>query len=253
MRTGKEAWRFHTVPRPGEFGHETWAGDSWKNRGGVNPWSGIRVDHKRGIAYAALGSASNDFYGGDRIGDNLFANCVLALDAATGKRIWHQQLVRHDLWDYDLPAAPNLVTVRHGGHAIDALAQVTKTGFVFLFDRDTGRPLFEVVERDVPASDVPGEHAAARQMVPVKPPAFVRQGFSEADITDVSAEAHEYVRNLVQHYRFGPMFTPPSLRGSIQLPGLFGGALGPAPLTIPRRGYCTSMRTTLPGFPRSRQ
>lgn len=224
VRTGKEVWRFHTVPRPGEFGHETWSGDSWKNRGGVNPWSGIRVDHKRGTAYAALGSASNDFYGGDRVGDNLFANCVLALDAATGKRIWHQQLVRHDLWDYDLPATPNLVTVRHGGRKVDAVAQVTKTGFVFLFDRDTGRPLFDLVERDVPASDIPGERTAVRQVVPVKPPAFVRQGFTEADITDVSPEAHEFVKSKVQNYRVGPMFTPPSRHGSLQMPGLLGGA-----------------------------
>ena len=224
VQTGDEAWRFHTVPRPGEFGHETWKGDSWKDRGGVNAWSGVRVDLKRGMVFAGLGSPSHDFYGGDRVGDNLFANSVLALDARTGKRIWHYQLVRHDLWDYDLPTPPNLVTVHHDGHDIDAAAQVTKTGFVFLFDRETGRPLFEIVERPAPSSDIPGEQTAAKQLMPVKPPPFVRQGFTDADITDISPESHETIRQKIKTMRYGEVFIPPSLQGSIEMPGLFGGA-----------------------------
>ena len=224
VRTGKEAWRFHTVPQPGEFGHETWKGDSWKDRGGVNAWGGVRVDEERGIVFAGLGSASNDFYGGDRIGDNLFANCVLALDASTGKRIWHRQLVRHDLWDYDLPTPPNLVTVNHRGRSIDAVAQVTKTGFVFLFERETGKPLFDLEERAVPPSDIPGEQASSVQIAPLKPPPFVRQGLSEKDITDLSPESHAFVIEKLKGYRYGPMFIPPSLNGSVQMPGLLGGA-----------------------------
>jgi quinoprotein glucose dehydrogenase len=224
IRSGKEAWRFHTVPRPGELGHETWAGDSWKNRGGVNAWGGVRVDLKRGMVFAGLGSPSHDFYGGDRLGDNLFGNSVLALDARTGRRIWHYQLVRHDLWDYDLPTPPNLVTVRHGGKNVDAAAQVTKTGFVFLFERATGKPLFEIVEREAPASDVPGEQAAARQLVPVKPPPLVRQGFTDELITDVSPESAESIRKAVKGMRYGSMFMPPSLQGSIEMPGLYGGS-----------------------------
>jgi len=224
VRTGKQAWRFHTVPRPGEPGHETWEGEGWRDRGGVNAWSGVRVDERRGIVFAGLGSAANDFYGGDRLGDNLYANSVIALEARTGKRIWHHQLVRHDLWDYDIPALPNLVTVNHGGKNIDALAQVTKTGFVFLFDRATGKPLFNIVERPAAASDIPGERTARSQIAPVKPPPFVRQGFTENDITDISPEAHEFVRQKVKTMRYGALFIPPSVEGTIQMPGLLGGA-----------------------------
>ena len=223
VRTGREVWRFHTVPRPGEFGHDTWAGDSWKDRGGVNAWGGLRVDAKRGVVFAGLGSPAHDFYGGDRLGDNLFANCVVALDAKTGKRIWHYQLVRHDLWDYDLPTPPNLVTVKHGGKSLDAVAQVTKTGYVFLFDRATGKPLFDIVERPAPQSDVSGEQASAKQVYPVKPPPFARQGFTENDITNISAASSEYVRQKIKSMRYGAMFTPPSIQGTVEMPGLHGG------------------------------
>jgi quinoprotein glucose dehydrogenase len=224
VRTGKEVWRFHTVPRPGEFGHETWQGEDWKERGGTNAWGGVRVDLQRGLVFAGLGSANHDFYGGDRVGDNLFANSVVALDARTGKRVWHFQTVRHDIWDYDLPTPPNLVTVEHGGKKIDAVAQVTKTGYVFLFDRVTGRPLFDIVERDAPKSDVPGEQAAAKQVYPVKPAPFARQGFTEDDITDISPASREYVREKIKGMRYGAMFTPPSVQGTVQMPGLHGGA-----------------------------
>jgi quinoprotein glucose dehydrogenase len=223
VRTGKELWRFHTVPRPGEFGHETWAKDSWQNRGGANAWSGATVDTKRGWVFVSTGSAAFDFYGGDRLGDNLFANCVIALDARTGKRIWHYQIVKHDIWDYDLPAPPALVTVTHKGKKIDAVAQVTKTGYVFLLDRQTGKPLFDVEERAVPASDVPGEQTAATQRFPTKPPALVPQAFTEEMATNISPEARAHVLNQLKTLRHGSIFMPITLQPTVVLPGLFGG------------------------------
>src|SRR5262249_25119218 len=169
-RTGKELWRFHTIPRPGEFGHETWEGDSWSRAGAANNWSGTSLDEKRGLVFIGTGSASPDFYGGGRRGNNLFANCTICLDARTGRRLWHFQTLHHDLWDHDLPTYPNLCRVTRGGHKRDAVAQVTKTGFVYLFDRYTGEPLFPVEERPVPVSDIPGEDAARTQPFPTKPP-----------------------------------------------------------------------------------
>lgn len=225
VRTGKEVWRFHTVPRPGEFGHETWKGDGWKDRGGANAWGGVRVDLKRGIVFAGLGSAAHDFYGGDRGGDNLFANCVIALDARTGKRIWHFQIVRHDLWDYDVPAPPSLVTVNHNGKQVDAVAQASKTGHLFLFDRVTGKPLFDIIEKTVPKSDVPGEQTAEKQIFPVNPPPFVRQEFNESEVTDVSPEARAFVREKMKKLRYGTIFTPPSVQGTVIMPGLHGGGM----------------------------
>jgi quinoprotein glucose dehydrogenase len=223
-RTGRQVWQFHTVPRPGEVGHESWEGDSWKERGGVNAWGGITLDLQRGIAFAGLGSPTYDYYGGDRKGDNLFGNCTIALDARTGRRLWHFQTVRHDLWDHDVPCPPVVVTVQHEGRPREAVAQVTKTGFLFLLDRLTGLPLFEVRERPAPASDVPGEAAASAQIYPVKPPPFSRQSFREADVTDISSEAREYVLAKLKQLRHGPSHLPPSLRGSVQIPGFHGGA-----------------------------
>jgi quinoprotein glucose dehydrogenase len=223
VRTGRELWRFHTVPRPGEVGHETWAGDSWRDRGGANPWSGVNVDQKRGWVFVATGSAAFDFYGGDRHGDNLFANCVIALDARTGKRIWHYQIVKHDVWDYDNPAPPMLVTVRHNGKPVDAVAQVTKIGYVFLLDRVTGKPLFGAIEKPAPASNVPGEKLATTQRVPAKPPALVPQAFTEDMATNLSPEANAEVRRRLKTLRHGPIFTPQTLTGTVILPGLHGG------------------------------
>ena len=223
-RTGKELWRFHTIPRPGEFGHETWEGDSWKHAGAANNWGGTSVDEKRGLVFMGTGSASPDFYGGGRKGNNLFASCTICLDARTGKRIWHFQTLRHDLWDHDLPTSPNLVTVIHNGRKVDAAAQVTKTGFVFLFDRLTGQPVFPVEDRPVPASDVPGEQAARTQPFPVKPPPFSRQFVGESDLTDISPEAHEEVTRRFRFYLAGSTCTPPSLKGTIVIPGFHGGA-----------------------------
>ena len=224
VRTGKELWRFHTVPHPGEFGHETWEGDSWKNRGGANAWGGFSIDADRGLVFAGLGSATFDFYGGDRHGDNLFANCTIALDATTGKRVWHFQTLRHDIWDHDLPVYPNLVTVTHNGKTVDAVAQVTKTGYVFLFDRETGKPLFDIEERPVPASDVPGEQAAPTQPVPVKPPPFSVQFVDETNITDIGAANRAKVLARLRAIRSGPAFNPPSRQGTVVVPGFHGGA-----------------------------
>ena len=185
IRTGEQVWRFRTVPAAGEFGNDTWKGESWKDRGGANPWGGLSVDVDRGLVFAGLGSAAFDFHGGDRHGDNLFANCTIALDANTGKRVWHFQTLHHDLWDHDLPTYPNLIQVTRGDKRIDAVAQVTKTGYVFVFDRATGTPLFDIEERPVPASDIPGEQAAKTQPIPVRPPPFAVQFLDETNITNI--------------------------------------------------------------------
>jgi quinoprotein glucose dehydrogenase len=184
---GKMRWIFHTVPHPGEYGYDTWPSDAGRRAGGANAWSGITVDEKRGLVFLPTGSAAFDFWGGNRQGANLFANCVLALNATTGERVWHFQTVHHDIWDRDLPAAPNLVTVRHNGRRLDGVAQITKSAHVFLLDRETGRPLFPVEEQPVPPSDLKGEVASATQPVPLKPPPFARQTFTEADVTNISA------------------------------------------------------------------
>ncbi len=224
VRTGREVWRFRTVPGPGEVGHETWEGDSWKDRGAVNAWGGFSIDIKRGLVFAGLGSAAFDFYGGDRRGTNLFANCTIALDARTGARVWHFQTLHHDLWDHDLPVYPNLITVTHGGKKVDAVAQVTKTGYVFLFDRETGKPLFAVEEKAVPLSDVPGEQAWPTQPIPVKPPPFAAQFLDETNVTNIGKANHESALAQLRKIRGGPAFQPPSFKGTIAVPGLLGGA-----------------------------
>ena len=222
--TGRESWRFHTVPRPGEVGNDTWKGDSWKDRSGVNPWSGFTLDEKRGLLFCGTGSASSDFFGADRQGSNLFANCTLALDARTGKRKWHFQEVRHDLWDHDNPCPPVLTQFKKDGKLIDAVAQPTKTGYLFLFDRETGKPLFDI--REVPAapSDIPGELASLTQPEPVAPPPFSHQFFNEADVTDLTPEAHESVLKELKTHKFGSPYLPPSLEGTVVAPGFHGGA-----------------------------
>jgi quinoprotein glucose dehydrogenase len=221
VRTGKEVWRFHTVPRPNEFGNDTWEGDSWKNRGGANAWGGLTVDVQRGIAFCGTGSATSDFYGADRKGANLFANCTLALDARTGKRLWHFQTVHHDLWDHDIPCPPVVVTVKHEGKTKEAVAQVTKTGFCYVLDRLTGKPLFGVREVSAPPSDVPGEWAYPTQPQPLKPPPFSRQVFEP---TDISPQAREFVLNKLRTLRYNGPYTPPSADGTVVLPGFHGGA-----------------------------
>lgn len=223
VHTGKIRWTFHTIPRPGETGYETWPADAWKTAGGANSWAGMSVDVDRGIVYVPTGSATPDFYGGGRHGANLFANTLLALDAATGKRIWHFQTVHHDLWDRDLPAAPNLLTVTRGGKRVDAVAQITKSGFVFVFDRASGQPLFPIEERAVPSSDLSGENTWPTQPIPLVPAPFARQSMSEADLTDLTANAHAAALARFRILRHDGLFAPPSKQGTIVLPGFDGG------------------------------
>ena len=224
VRTGKLVWRFNSIPHPGELGHETWPPNAYQYIGGVNVWTGFALDEKRGIVFCPTGSAAYDFWGGNRIGQNLFANCLIALDAKTGKRLWHQQLVHHDLWDRDLPAPPNLLTVTHQGKPIDAVAQATKSGHIFLFNRETGEPLFPIREVPVPMSDLQGESAWPTQPFPTKPAPFSRQLFTYNEITDITPEAHRAVLERFSKLRPHTPFAPPSREGTIILPGFDGGA-----------------------------
>ena len=224
VRTGKLVWRFNTIPQPGEIGYETWPPNAYQYIGGVNVWTGFALDEKRGIVFCPTGSAAFDFWGGNRIGQDLFANCLLALDARTGQRVWHQQLVHHDLWDRDLPAPPNLLTVTQGGKEIDAVAQVTKSGHVFVFRRETGEPLFPIREVPVPMSDLQGESAWPTQPLPTKPAPFARQLFTYDEITDLSPESHRQVLERFSRIRPHAPFLPPSREGTIILPGFDGGA-----------------------------
>ncbi|MCF0048640.1 PQQ-binding-like beta-propeller repeat protein [Dyadobacter sp. LJ53] len=224
VRTGKLAWVFRTIPLPGEYGYETWSKDSYKKLGGANCWAGMVIDEKRGTVFLGTGSPSVDFYGGARKGANLFANCVIALDAATGKRRWHFQTVHHDLWDRDIPCPPNLITVKSKGKTVEAVAQATKDGLIFLFDRDTGKPLFDVKEIPAPKTNaLPGEHPWPTQPVPVKPAPFANQTLTEADITTRTPEAHAYVLDRFTNSIKGPKNLPPTLEGSL-LYGIGGGA-----------------------------
>ena len=222
-RSGELKWVFHTIPYPGEFGYDTWPEGAWKTAGGANAWAGMSLDEERSIVFAPTGSPTYDHHGGDRTGKNLFANTVLALDAQTGKRIWHFQAVHHDIWDYDLASPPNLVTVRHEGEEVDAVAQVTKMGHLFLLDRETGEPLFPVEERSVPTSNVPGEKAWPTQPFPTKPKPYARQGFTEEDVTRRTPAARERVMKYLRHYGPGRLFDPPSRKGEIVLPQFNGG------------------------------
>jgi quinoprotein glucose dehydrogenase len=224
VRTGKLVWTFHTVPRPGEPGHETWAHDAWQDRTGANVWSIMSVDAQRGMIFLPIGSASYDFYGADRKGADLYANCVVALDAATGKPLWHFQVVHHDIWDYDPPAQPVLATVKRDGREIPAVVQLTKMGFVFVLDRLTGKPLFPVEERPVPQSTVPGESTWPTQPFPVQPPPLSRMSITRADIADVTPESHRYCAELFDKLTNHGMFTPYGEQETLVLPGTLGGA-----------------------------
>ena len=224
VRTGRLVWTFRTIPVPGEAGHETWPADAWQRAGGANVWAGMSVDVERGLVFCPTGSAAFDFWGGDRHGENLYANCLLALDAATGRRVWHYQFVRHDLWDRDLPAPPNLVTIRRDGREIPAVAQVTKSGHVFVFHRETGEPLFPIDEVPVPGSDLPGELALPTQPLPRVPAPFARQLFTADEITTISPESHRAVLERFSRLRPHTLFAPPSREGTIIFPGFDGGA-----------------------------
>jgi len=223
VRTGKIVWIFHTIPYPGEAGADAWPPDAWTYIGGANCWAGMALDERRGVVYIPTGSAAFDFWGGNRMGQDLYANCLLALDANTGRRLWHFQAVHHDLWDRDLPAPPNLLMVKHNGRKIDAVAQITKSGHVFLFNRDTGEPLFPIEERQVPPSDLQGESAWPTQPLPLKPAPFARQLFTYNEITDLSPESHRVVLDTFERLRPHVPFAPPSTQGTIIFPGFDGG------------------------------
>ncbi len=222
-RTGAIRWTFRTIPHPGEFGYKTWPKDAWTYIGGANNWTGMALDEKRGLVFVPTGSAAFDFYGSNRRGDNLFANALLALNANDGHRVWHFQAVRHDLWDRDFPAPPTLVTIQRNGKAVDAVAQITKAGVVFVFERASGKPLFPIEYRKVPVTDVDGEVTAATQPFPLKPPPFARQIFDEDTVTDRTPDAHRAVLERLRTLRSAGQFVPPSLQGTVILPGFDGG------------------------------
>jgi quinoprotein glucose dehydrogenase len=223
LRTGKLRWIFHTIPLPGEYGYETWPKEAWRYAGGVNDWSGMALDEKRGLLFAPTGSATYDFYGANRHGDNLFANSLLCLDAATGQRKWHFQTVRHDLWDRDLPMAPALVTLNRNGRKIDAVAQTTKSGHIFVFERETGNPVFPIEYRKVSTKGVDGEQPADTQPVPTLPPPVARQIVTEAMLTKRTPAAHAAVLQQFRQLTSTGQFEPPSLQGVIVFPGFDGG------------------------------
>ena len=224
-RTGQLRWSFHTIPHPGEPGHETWSPESWRENGGANNWPGMALDSARGVVYVPTGSAAADFYGANRAGDNLYANSLIALNADTGARIWHFQFVRHDIWDRDPPSPPSLVTVRHDGPEIRAVAQATKQGYVFLFDRVTGKPLFPIEHRKFPPSDVPGEITADTQPMPTKPKAFARELLTEAELTNRTPEARAWALQEFGRFKNGGPFIPFTVgKQTVIFPGFDGGA-----------------------------
>ena len=234
VRTGKLRWSFHTIPHPGEFGYETWPKDAWKYSGAANNWAGMAVDPKRGIVYVPTGSAAFDFYGANRLGDDLFANCLIALNAETGERIWHFQGVKHDLWDRDFPSPPVLLTANRDGKEIDAVAQTTKQGFVYLFDRVSGKPLFPVEYRKYPPSIVPGEVAASEQPLPTRPAPFARQFLSEEMLTTRTPEAHQWALENFRKFRSEGQFVPFSVgKDTVVFPGFDGGAEWGGPAVDP--------------------
>jgi glucose dehydrogenase len=223
VNTGRQKWAFHTIPHPGELGYDTWPRDAWKYIGGANAWSGLSLDEKRGLVFAATGSAAYDFYGANRAGDNLFANTILCLKAATGERVWHFQAVKHDVWDRDFPAAPALITITKDEKRRDVVAQIAKNGHTYVLDRETGEPVFPMEELRVPASDVPGEVLATTQRLPLLPPPFARPRFTEDLVTTRTPAAEQAVREEWRKLRTGGEFDPPSLQGTVLFPGMDGG------------------------------
>ena len=249
VRDGRLVWTFHTIPRPGEFGYDTWPKDAWKTVGGVNVWGEMTLDVKRGILYAPTASPKYNFHGVDRAGANLFGDSLLALDARTGKRLWHFQMVHHDIWDYDDATAPKLLTVRHNGKMVDAVAQATKQGFLFAFDRVTGEPLWPIEERAVPKSDMPGEKAWPTQPYPTQLPPFARQKFTVDDLSPyLSAEDKARFRDDLLSARNEGLFTPPSRRNTVQMPGNNGGANWGGAAVDPEAGLFYVVSKDLPAM-----
>ena len=235
VRTGKRIWTFHTVPQEGEFGNDTWEGDSWRWMGNTNVWSMMSADEELGYVYLPVTSPTFNFAGGFRGGDNLFSNSIVCLNAKTGERVWHFQTIRHDVWDWDLPAAPNLIDIEVDGRKIPALVQVTKTGFLYVFDRRTGEPVWPIEDRPVPSSEI--ESVAETQPFPTKPPPFEMQGISENDLIDFTPELRAQALAAVEPHLLGPLFTPPSRQGTIQMPGWGGGANWGGAGFDPETGY----------------
>lgn len=247
-RTGALRWIFHTIPQQGEPGVETWENDSWRKAGNTNVWTTMAVDEELGAVYLPVSTPTDDFYGGHRLGDNLYAESIVCLDAQTGERRWHFQAVHHGLWDYDFPTAPNLVDITVDGKRIPALAQVSKQAFTYVLDRRTGKPVWPVEERPVPPSDVPGERASPTQPFPTRPPPFDRQGTSDDVLIDLTPELKEEALEIAHGYRLGPLFTPPSLgAGTLILPSAGGGANWPGAAVDPETGILYVPSMTSPG------
>lgn len=224
VRTGEMEWIFHTIPQPGEFGYDTWPEDAWQYTGGANVWTMMSADPELGLVYLPVGTTVPDYYGGHRHGDNLFANSLVALNAATGERVWHYQMVHHSVWDYDPPAAPNLIDIVVDGEPIKAVAQITKQGFTFVFDRATGEPVWPIEERPVPQSTVAGEQTSPTQPFPSKPPLFLTNGASADDLIDFTPELRAEAESIFNEYHAGPLYTPPAPGDNIIRPGWSGGA-----------------------------
>lgn len=222
-RTGKPLWIFHTIPQAGEFGNETWENESWKYTGNTNPWTLMSADEELGYFYVPTGTPTNDWYGGHRLGNGLFAESLICIEAKTGKRVWHFQSVHHGLWDYDLPGAPVLCDITVNGRKIKAVAQITKTGFCWVFDRTNGKPVWPIEERPVAQSKVPGERTSPTQPFPTKPAPFELQGSTEENLIDFTPELREEAKKILEQYDHGPIFTPPTEKGTINLPGWGGG------------------------------
>ena len=252
-RTGKRVWSFHTIPQAGEFGNDTWGNDSWKFTGHTNVWAPFTLDERRGLLYLPVSTPSNDFYGGNRPGNGLFGEALVCLDANTGTRKWHFQIVHHGLWDYDLSSPPVLATITVDGKKIDAVVQLTKEGFAFVFDRVTGKPVWPIEERPVPASDVPGEQASSTQPFPTKPPAFSPQGVTLDDAFDLTPELKAEAQTEMKKYRLGPLFTPPSLQGTLGRPGIIGGANWGGGAFDPETGMLYIKTTNSPAIFRVKQ
>lgn len=247
--TGALAWTFHTIPLPGEFGYDTWPKDAYKYAGGANAWGEISLDEKRGIAYIPLGSPTYDYYGADRIGSNLFGNCILALDAQTGERIWHYQTVHHDLWDYDLVSAPQLITIDHQGARTDVVAVASKQGFLFVLNRETGEPIWPIAERPVPQTEMPGEETWPTQPFPTKPPPYSRQIMTEDDITEfyiTDAERADW-KIRINAARKG-LYQPPSLHETVSVPGAVGGTNWGNSASNPDKGIVYLLNQDFPSF-----
>ena len=223
-RSGEQVWIFHTIPQSSEYGVDTWQNDSWKYSGNTNVWTGMSADTELGYVYLPTGTPTNDWYGGHRAGDNLFAESLVCLDAKTGKRVWHFQMVHHGLWDYDLPAAPTLIDIEIEGKLIQAVAQISKQAFVYVFNRETGDPIWPILETAVPQSDIPGEKSAPTQPIPSKPAPFDLQGLKEDDVINFTPDLKEEALRIIDAFDYGPLFTPPSLKGTINVPGWGGGA-----------------------------